>query len=175
MSSSSTKKRILKTASSLIAQKGYLGVSMNEIAQNANISKATLYYYFKSKEELCLNILRSTFEELGQELAVAVQEGQTPSDKLFNLIVAYVTFALKRPEVRFILQEEKFLVPPKSQLEKLVKTLQNQLLCLCQQVVHEANRHRVQPFAAFHTFVSLISHFYSLFIKKLTTFKKLIN
>ncbi|MBN2355455.1 TetR/AcrR family transcriptional regulator, partial [candidate division KSB1 bacterium] len=36
----------------LFAQKGFNGVSMREISENSGVTKPTIYYYFKSKEQI---------------------------------------------------------------------------------------------------------------------------
>ena len=51
------RERLLETAISLFAQKGYAGTTVREIAQQAGVSKPVLYYYFESKEGLFLSIL----------------------------------------------------------------------------------------------------------------------
>jgi AcrR family transcriptional regulator len=46
------RERIKQEALKVFAQKGYHSTSMNDIAENVNCSKATLYQYFKSKDNL---------------------------------------------------------------------------------------------------------------------------
>ncbi len=55
-----TKERILSVAIDLFAQKGFDAVSLREIAEAAGIKKATLYYYFTSKDEILEKILEYT-------------------------------------------------------------------------------------------------------------------
>lgn len=47
-----TKTRILETALELFAQRGYLGTSMNDIAQQLGITKAALYKHYAGKQEI---------------------------------------------------------------------------------------------------------------------------
>ncbi len=49
--------RILRDGWELFQQKGYLGVSIDEICQRCGITKPTLYYYFQSKENLFVEVL----------------------------------------------------------------------------------------------------------------------
>ena len=51
------KELILKSAIEVFKSKGLDGATMDEIAQNAGFGKATLYYYFKSKEEIFNSML----------------------------------------------------------------------------------------------------------------------
>jgi AcrR family transcriptional regulator len=49
--------RILQDGWELFQRKGYLGVSVDEICQRCGITKPTLYYYFKNKENLFVEVL----------------------------------------------------------------------------------------------------------------------
>lgn len=46
------KELILKAATTLFANKGYSGTSVREIVEAAGVTKPTLYYYFKNKDDL---------------------------------------------------------------------------------------------------------------------------
>ena len=52
-----TRKRIIDTASRLFYQQGYNSTGINQIIDEADISKASLYQHFKSKEDLLLEYL----------------------------------------------------------------------------------------------------------------------
>ena len=48
-----TKKEVvIDTARELFSKYGYKKVSMDEIATNANVTKKTIYTYFKDKEDM---------------------------------------------------------------------------------------------------------------------------
>jgi len=49
--------RILEDGWLLFQQKGYLGVSIDEICQRCGVTKPTLYYYFHNKENLFVEVL----------------------------------------------------------------------------------------------------------------------
>ena len=57
-----TKERILNVAIDLFAIKGFDAVSLREIADAAGVRKATLYYYFASKDEILEKILEYVLE-----------------------------------------------------------------------------------------------------------------
>jgi len=52
VSETDTKERIFMVAAHLFAEKGFNGVSMREISEGARVTKPTIYYYFKNKEEI---------------------------------------------------------------------------------------------------------------------------
>jgi AcrR family transcriptional regulator len=61
-----TKERILNVAIDLFAIKGFDAVSLREIAEAAGVRKATLYYYFTSKDEILEKILEYVLESWNQ-------------------------------------------------------------------------------------------------------------
>lgn len=52
-----TKERILDEALKLFAQSGYMGTSMNDIADRLGVTKAALYKHYKSKQEILDSIV----------------------------------------------------------------------------------------------------------------------
>ena len=54
---------ILDAARSVVAEKGFNGASMDEIARRAGVGKDTLYRRWKSKEELVLHLLKVMSEQ----------------------------------------------------------------------------------------------------------------
>ena len=61
--STETRQRILEAALSCFMRQGYNSTTMDDIAGESGTSKGTLYWYFKSKEELFESAIRSFFEE----------------------------------------------------------------------------------------------------------------
>ena len=53
------KERILNASIQLFSQKGYDGTRVSEIAEAAQVTKALIYYYFKSKEEILDHLVHS--------------------------------------------------------------------------------------------------------------------
>jgi AcrR family transcriptional regulator len=63
---SSTKERLLQVAQDLFAQKGFHAASTREITQRANTNVASLYFHWRSKENLYLAVYRRLFQQLTQ-------------------------------------------------------------------------------------------------------------
>ena len=61
-----TRRRILDSAYELFYRKGFSRVGVDEIAAFAGVTKRSLYYHFKSKDELLASVL-----DLHRELALA--------------------------------------------------------------------------------------------------------
>lgn len=97
-----TKQQILSTAGRLFSQRGYFGVSMQDIADELSITKAALYYHYKSKDELAEILLTDAVTELKKELKEAVQKSTLPSDVVFNIIKTFLDFKLSHPEISLL-------------------------------------------------------------------------
>ncbi len=101
-----TREQILQVAGKLLAKRGYWGVSMQDIAGNLGISKAALYYHFPSKQALTLALLQQTYEEFFTAIEKAEQGTRNPAAKLLSVIDTYITFALEKPQISFLLFTE---------------------------------------------------------------------
>ncbi|MEU1849842.1 TetR/AcrR family transcriptional regulator [Streptomyces sp. NPDC019990] len=67
-----TRQRIQDVALGLFAEQGYEKTSLREIAERLDVTKAALYYHFKTKEE----ILVSIFEDLTQPIEELIDWGR---------------------------------------------------------------------------------------------------
>jgi AcrR family transcriptional regulator len=90
---------ILAAAEKLFAQKGYHTTSMEEIADLAEVSVGTVYFYFKNKEDLILQLLEKIGYQLrdllGREFDNA--DGSIEGFKRAGIIF-FEEFCLKYPE-----------------------------------------------------------------------------
>ena len=66
--------RILKMSRRLFTAKGYENTTIEDVAEAAEISKATLYNYFSSKEDLLQGIADAALEEIRQMVLDGLRE-----------------------------------------------------------------------------------------------------
>jgi len=59
-----TKTKIINAARKLFSEKGFDGVSMEDIAQASGVRKSLIYYYFPSKEVLFEEIWINVIDEI---------------------------------------------------------------------------------------------------------------
>jgi AcrR family transcriptional regulator len=67
-----TRQRIQDVALELFAEQGYEKTSLREIAEHLGVTKAALYYHFKTKEE----IIVSLFEDLTKPIQELIEWGK---------------------------------------------------------------------------------------------------
>ncbi|MEV0612315.1 TetR/AcrR family transcriptional regulator [Nonomuraea sp. NPDC050404] len=74
----------------LLAEHGYLGVSLEEIATTVEVKKASLYYHFPGgKAALFAAVAHHYIRESGVGLRAALESGGTIRDRLLALAGAY--------------------------------------------------------------------------------------
>ena len=73
------KKKILAAGREVMARKGYRATTMDDIAEHVGVSKAALYQYFASKNELVVEIVKA-FPEQVRERTIAMYPAATPMD-----------------------------------------------------------------------------------------------
>jgi AcrR family transcriptional regulator len=81
---------ILKSAASAFRTRGYHATSVDDIAQALRMTKGSLYYYFKNKEEILYVCHDHTLDLLLRVLRDIQGTGQAPADKLRAVVVAFV-------------------------------------------------------------------------------------
>ncbi|MER6120581.1 TetR/AcrR family transcriptional regulator [Streptomyces sp. NPDC001743] len=68
-----TRQRIQDVALELFAEQGYEKTSLREIAEQLDVTKAALYYHFKTKEDILVGI----FEDLNRPIQELIVWGET--------------------------------------------------------------------------------------------------
>ena len=86
---------LLARATELFAQHGYEGLSMSQLASEAQISKALLYHYFPSKRRL----FEAALEEGAEELRARTEPdpGKPPAEQLATTLDAFLEWVQERP------------------------------------------------------------------------------
>ena len=89
---------ILDGALQVFKSKGIEGSTMDEIALEAGFGKATLYYYFKSKEEVFSAILTNGWKSLWNNLEPVISEdNKSPRDTFVNILLCISDNVRSRP------------------------------------------------------------------------------
>ena len=91
------KERILSGALEVFKAKGLEGATMDEIASRAGFGKATLYYYFKSKEDVFSEILEDGWVKIWESLEPVIAGQGTPRQIFVNLLIRIAENAQDRP------------------------------------------------------------------------------
>jgi len=93
------KNAILKAARKLFFDKGFKNVTVESIAKKAELSKGSVYLYFKSKEDIYTQILLSDIDKFHKVMANIIREGQSSSATLMSLANLYADFFMNDSEL----------------------------------------------------------------------------
>jgi AcrR family transcriptional regulator len=91
----------------LMAERGYHGTSLRDIATAANLRISSVYYHYPSKQSMLLAIIRRTMADLTTEVTDAVAgAGADPVEQFKAAIAGHVRFHAHRREEAFITDTE---------------------------------------------------------------------
>jgi len=99
-----TRERLLESAREMFAKNGFLGVSVDHIAEHAGYSKGAVYSNFKSKEALFLELLEERMsEEIGElrallSRAASAEEIMHALEEKYSSLEKQVTWCLLAAE-----------------------------------------------------------------------------
>ena len=91
------KERILDGALEVFKSKGLEGATMDEIAIESGFGKATLYYYFNSKEQVFTAILTNGWQNLWASLEPVIANYNGPRKTFVNVLIKIAENAQNRP------------------------------------------------------------------------------
>ena len=135
-----TRNDIFMNAARLFSEKGYNRVSIRDICESVGVGKPTLYYYFKDKETLFVQLVqeakslgRALFEEfMGKDLS--------PIEKLENILRFFQTYVERYPVfIRFFSQISLMSLPESIELQ--ISPFKDELLDTLQEIVKEGQEH----------------------------------
>lgn len=132
---SEAKQRIIKTALDLFYRQGYLATGINQVIAEAGVSKNTFYYYFPSKEDLCVAYLQERHKVWMGWLFEQIDEYASPYDRLMSVFefldswlkrcnfrgCAFLNIATEVPDINHRIRKE--VIFHKNELREVFKRL----------------------------------------------------
>lgn len=92
------KQAIILSAVKIVNQKGYQGATMEEIAAELLMTKGSLYYYFKNKEDLIFQCHEMVLGQAISDLQDCFNEEITNEQKLRKMIASHIRYAIEEKE-----------------------------------------------------------------------------
>jgi AcrR family transcriptional regulator len=123
---------IIEHASLLFVRHGFSGVTMEKIAQYANVSKVTLYKYFKDKQALYEHLILRQMEQDEEVIKDIVTDFIPYPEKVMKMVRHHVQSGLDRttpnldPELILTIDTAKQVKNHKAKLRRLRQKLYNQ-------------------------------------------------
>jgi len=82
---------LLASAAALFARKGYRATTLDDIAGELGLKKASLYHYIRSKDELLTEIYQQIFDRIDAAVASHAASGTPVDERLRRMVHAHIT------------------------------------------------------------------------------------
>ncbi|MBL7004259.1 MAG: TetR/AcrR family transcriptional regulator [Gammaproteobacteria bacterium] len=158
---SKTALNILQVSTQMFADHGYEGTIMDNLAEQAGVNKASIYYHFKDKEHLYEVCLTQQFQVLVDHVIADVEAVNDTTQKLTQLILSFAKKADEMPEVPSILMRElasggvNMPVPAREQLQRILFKLKE----ILDRGVNEGVFNAIDPFSTHIMIIGSICFF----------------
>ena len=151
-----TEKIILEAARQVFIRKGFDGARMQEIADEANINKALLHYYFRSKDKLFMTIFVEIIQSFLLSSVMFIQDpGHSVFDKIRLFVGKYISLIQENPYLPgFILNE---LNRRPDRLVGIFKSSGLELDYFYSQIEKEISEGKIDPVEPEHLLANMIS------------------
>lgn len=131
------KELILQGALTVFKDKGLEGAKIDEIARVSGFGKATLYYYFTSKEEIFNALLLHGWRSLWRELEDTIEGGDSPRRVFISMLKKIAeTVNTDRPLYEFLFQAPKSFTSEENQRSEW-KAYQNRLYNVLTELIEQ--------------------------------------
>ena len=126
-----TRERIQEIALELFAEQGYEKTSLREIAERLGVTKAALYYHFRSKEDIVRSFIEDYRAELEKVIAWGASQPRTPGTRA-EILARYADIVSEQLAViRFMEQNQAAMHSLMSDSGARKKMFRDQFMSLC--------------------------------------------
>ncbi len=124
---------ILDAAASIFAERGFDGTSTSAIALKCGVSKALLYHYFASKEEILFEMLVAHCQFLVATAQAALSEKQSGEEQLASVVGELISLYMSSQEKHIALMNN--LKSLSGEQQKEIKKLERILVQIIKSIV----------------------------------------
>jgi TetR/AcrR family transcriptional regulator len=151
-----TRQTILAAAARLFAKSGLAGARTDDIAADAGVNKALLYYYFKDKESLYEAVIEDHFQEFNRRALEVLNAPGPPRAILLRYVSLHFDFISERHRYAPLFQQ--LMTAGGKPAERLVRKYfaprSEAFGCLIERGMREGEFRSVDTF---HTAISIIA------------------
>ncbi|MBA4602832.1 TetR/AcrR family transcriptional regulator [Thermoactinomyces mirandus] len=99
---------IFQAAIKVFADSGFDQARMDEIAKEAGVAKGTIYYHFKSKEDLFVGLMNEGVQKLIDFAKRSIKRYDSPTEQMQALVKSHVLFYVENGMLAKLLLSEAF-------------------------------------------------------------------
>ncbi|WP_068548905.1 TetR/AcrR family transcriptional regulator [Thermosulfidibacter takaii] len=135
--------QILDTALSILAESGSSGLTLRNIAERIGVSEPAIYKYFKSKDELLLNLYEYSWQKMSKAIKLAIETTEGYPKKIESFLQAFFEYLDKHRGVNLLLLSEAlYRNEPhlKSAMGRLWSNVENTVKSVVAKAIEESER-----------------------------------
>ena len=143
---------IADVSARLFAKSGYPGVRMTEIAEACNVSKAMVYHYFPTKDDILFFIIKEYLDQVVETLEeVAADDKASPRDKLSEFVNDFIQRSTKMRSRNLVAMNDVVYLSETKRKEAgvLQRRIVELLAALVARVNPNAPKRLLRPYALF--------------------------
>ncbi|MBI5440050.1 MAG: TetR/AcrR family transcriptional regulator [Deltaproteobacteria bacterium] len=106
-----SREEIQEKAVQLFLKKGYHGTSTTDICDAVGISRPTLYWYFKDKEDILFSLHKQRIEKSFQPITASAKAEPDPVLRLKRFMADLTGLICTEPESKILIKETEYLDP----------------------------------------------------------------
>lgn len=99
------KEEILRAAAEVFIEKGYHGTTMEEIAARLLMTKGSMYYYFKNKDDLLFHCHQMIMDQSIKEMEKIINSSLTPTRMLEEAIRSHIKLATSEKAIFMVMDK----------------------------------------------------------------------
>jgi len=150
-----TEKTILEAAKKVFLVKGYDGTKMQQIADEANINKSLVHYYFRSKDKLFDAIFEEAFGQFFPKAAQLMASEMNFFEKITLFISTYIDMLTENPHIPVFILHEINRNP--ARIIGFFKRSRINPVLFAQTLFNEMNKGTIKPVNPLHLIINIVS------------------
>ncbi len=150
-----TEFKIVEAATAVFVHKGFDGARMQEIADKAEINKAMVHYYFRTKQKLFERVFENVFEVVAERISSSLETSKSIEELLENITGTYFNVLAEKPYIPdFVIHE---LNRNPELIVHIIKTRGINQAKLSELIITEIQSRRLKPFDPVQIIVNVLA------------------
>ena len=146
----------------VIAAKGYNNVTIEDIANEAGLSKGGVLHYFKSKEDIFIYLLEQIYTIIEGNIKKRSEKYRTPERKMKALIISYIATAKRNPAFYTVIVDFWAQIPINDRIKtinsKIYKRMCNEIRKIIEFGIDEGDFKDVDTVNASFAILSMVTN-----------------
>lgn len=122
LSAADRRVQLMEVGRGVFASNGYEATSIEEVAQQAGVSKPIVYEHFGAKEGLYAAIVDREMDDLVARMSESISQG-TPRERFESAVLAFMTYAKEEPAGFAVLTRDSPLATARRGLTRVIDDL----------------------------------------------------